>query len=105
MSSSKVLNFVVSGTRVIKVVATDEDPDTSPNGRVTYSIVSTHDKFTIDPQTGWLSTNAVSLRNIFWALVTQPSESHKAKIKGKSRSMLLVGKNLEFSHIFGVGED
>lgn len=42
------------------MVATDAD-GSGPNGRVTYSIVSTHDKFTIDPQTGWLSTNAVRI--------------------------------------------
>ena len=48
----------LSGTRVIRVFATDAD-GSGPNGEVTYSIVSTHDKFSIDPKTGWLVTNAV----------------------------------------------
>ena len=37
----------------------DEDPD-SPAGQIEYSIVSTHKKFKIDAETGWLSTNTVS---------------------------------------------
>ena len=47
------------GTRVIRVFATDED-GTGPNGQIAYSIVSTNNKFVIDPNTGWLTTNAVS---------------------------------------------
>ena len=44
--------------------ASDAD-GSGPNGEVTYSIVSTHDKFSIDPKTGWLVTNAVSCLFIF----------------------------------------
>ena len=40
--------------------AKDDDGDDVPSGKVTYSIVSTHNKFNIDRETGWLSTNAVS---------------------------------------------
>ena len=39
--------------------ASDAD-GSGPNAEVTYSIVSTHDKFSIDSKTGWLVTNAVS---------------------------------------------
>ena len=52
----------VSGTRVERVFAKDEDGPEGPNGQITYSIVSTHNKFVIDPKTGWLSTNAVSVK-------------------------------------------
>ena len=38
-----------------RVYAEDKDE----NQKITYSIVSTDDKFSIDPETGWLSTNAV----------------------------------------------
>jgi hypothetical protein len=58
-----------AGTRVIRVFAVDED-GSGPNGQVTYSIVSTHNKFVIDANTGWLSTSAVSisLGAIFWKI-------------------------------------
>jgi hypothetical protein len=42
------------------VFATDADGN-GPAGLVKYSIVSKHNKFKIDPNTGWLTTNAVSL--------------------------------------------
>ncbi len=45
---------------MIQVFARDLDGE-GPNGQVTYSIVSQHNKFDIDPKTGWLSTNAVSV--------------------------------------------
>lgn len=50
------------GTRVIRVYATDGD-GSGPSGQVTYSVVSTHNKFTIDANTGWLSTNAIFNRD------------------------------------------
>ncbi len=43
---------------MIQVFATDADGN-GPAGQVRYSIVSKHNKFKIDPTTGWLSTNAV----------------------------------------------
>ena len=43
---------------MIQVYATDAD-GSGPSGQVKYSIVSKHNKFTIDPHTGWLTTNAV----------------------------------------------
>lgn len=49
-----------AGTHVIQVFARDLDGKDGPNGQVTYSIVSQHNKFTIDPNSGWLSTSAVS---------------------------------------------
>ena len=52
--------FVILGTKVIQVFAKDDDGDNVPSGKVTYSIVSTHNKFNIDKETGWLTTNAVS---------------------------------------------
>ena len=47
----------LSGTRVLQLLATDQDE--GPNGEISYSIVSQHNKFTIDEKTGWLSTQAV----------------------------------------------
>ena len=44
---------------MIQVYAVDHDGNEGPNGQVTYSIVSQHNKFQIDPETGWVSTNAV----------------------------------------------
>ena len=55
-----VFFFLFSGTKVIRVHAVDNDEGL--NGQVTYSIVSTHNKFVIDPNNGWLSTNAVSVK-------------------------------------------
>ena len=52
--------FGILGTKVIQVFAKDDDGDSVPSGKVTYSIVSTHNKFNIDKETGWLTTNAVS---------------------------------------------
>jgi hypothetical protein len=52
--------FFLAGTRVLRVFASDAD-GSGPNAEVTYSIVSTHDKFSIDSKTGWLVTNAVSV--------------------------------------------
>ena len=49
----------------MQVKARDRDADTdpdSPAGRILFSIVSTHEKFKIDPETGWLSTNTVCNR-------------------------------------------
>lgn len=51
--------FAFSGTRVFQVQATDDDK-TGPNAQITYSIVSQGNKFNIDPNEGWLTTNAVS---------------------------------------------
>ena len=50
---------------MIQVFAHDDDGQEGPNGQVTYSIVSKHNKFTIDPRTGWLSTNAVRMDFFF----------------------------------------
>jgi hypothetical protein len=50
--------FSFLGTRVIQVFASDAD-GIGPSGQVKYSIVSKHNKFKIDPNTGWLTTNAV----------------------------------------------
>ena len=47
--------FTIAGTRVFRVMAEDKDEGTE----IKYSIVSTDDKFSIDSETGWLSTNAV----------------------------------------------
>ena len=61
---------------MVQVVARDkdaeEDPD-SPAGQIEYSIVSTHKKFKIDAETGWLSTNTVSIM-----------KTQKLCLKGKS---------------------
>ena len=59
--SLNILSFYLSGTKVIQVFAKDDDGDNVPSGKVTYSIVSTHNKFNIDKETGWLTTNAVSI--------------------------------------------
>ena len=58
----EVLEEEPVGTRVIRVFASDAD-ESGPNGEVTYSIVSTHDKFSIDAKNGWLVTNAVFNRD------------------------------------------
>lgn len=54
------LSLSFAGTRVFRVYAEDKD-ESERNKKITYSIVSTDDKFSIDPETGWLSTNAVRL--------------------------------------------
>ena len=46
------------------MTAIDNDGPDSPAGQITYSIVSTNNKFVIDKDTGVLSTNAVSQRYI-----------------------------------------
>jgi len=51
------------GTAVIRVQASDLDGADSPAGQITYSIVSTHTRFKIHPETGWLSTNTVFNRD------------------------------------------
>jgi len=54
------------GAAVVQVKARDrdanDDPD-SPAGQIEYSIVSTHKKFKIDSETGWLSTNTMFNRD------------------------------------------
>ena len=50
-------------TQVRAIDKDAEDDPTSPNGQVTYSIVSQHNKFTIDRNTGDLYTNAVRTKN------------------------------------------
>ena len=55
--------FSVKGAAVVQVRARDKDADEdplSPAGQIEFSIVSTHKKFKIDAETGWLSTNTVS---------------------------------------------
>jgi len=50
-------------TAVLEVRAEDkDDPDTGA-GQIVYSIVSTHNKFKINPQTGWISTNKIFNRD------------------------------------------
>ena len=54
-------------SQVIQVRARDRDADGDPDnpaGKIVYSIVSTHKHFKIHPETGWLSTNKVSLEFI-----------------------------------------
>ena len=77
----------LSGTRVCvsesqcAVTAIDNDGPDSPAGQITYSIVSTNNKFVIDKDTGVLSTNAVSQRCIHHSegrdLLTISMVSHK----------------------------
>ena len=57
------LLLLLAGTRVTQVRAVDRDAEDGPgpNGQVTYSIVSQHNKFTIDSNTGDLYTNAVRI--------------------------------------------
>ena len=49
-----------AGTRVFRVYAEDQD-ESERNSKITYSIVSTDDKFSIDPETGWVSTRFVRI--------------------------------------------
>jgi hypothetical protein len=42
------------------VKAVDQDNSSTPAGQIVYSIVSTHNKFSIDPKTGLLTTNKVT---------------------------------------------
>jgi len=46
-------------TAVVQVQAVDKDDPSSSAGRIVFSIVSTHQKFKINPTTGWISTNKV----------------------------------------------
>ena len=52
-----------AGTRVFRVYAEDKD-ESERNSKITYSIVSTDDKFSIDPETGWLSTKSVRISDV-----------------------------------------
>jgi hypothetical protein len=45
---------------VLQLKAVDQDNSSTPAGQIVFSIVSTHNKFTIDPKTGWLATNKVN---------------------------------------------
>ena len=45
----------------VRAVDRDAEDGPGPNGQVTYSIVSQHNKFTIDSNTGDLYTNAVRI--------------------------------------------
>ena len=59
---SHFLFSLFSDTRIVQVFAEDRDAidgEGGPNGQIVYSIVSQHNKFNIDPETGWLSTSAV----------------------------------------------
>ena len=65
------IKFLFAGTEVIQVRAIDRDSESleHPNsgaGKIVYSIVSTHNHFKIDSETGWLSTNKV--RSLFCVL-------------------------------------
>jgi len=48
---------------VLQLKAIDQDNSSTPAGQIVFSIVSTHNKFQIDPKTGWLSTNKVFNRD------------------------------------------
>ena len=48
-------------TAVLQVRASDRDDPETGAGQILFSIVSTHNKFKINPQTGWISTNKVGL--------------------------------------------
>ena len=57
-------SLLFADSKVIQVRASDKDADGDPDnpaGKIVYSIVSTHKHFKIHPETGWLSTNKVSL--------------------------------------------
>ena len=45
----------------VRAIDKDAEDGPGPNGQVTYSIVSQHNKFTIDRNTGDLYTNAVRM--------------------------------------------
>ena len=47
----------------VRAIDKDAEDGPGPNGQVTYSIVSQHNKFTIDRNTGDLYTNAVRTKN------------------------------------------
>jgi hypothetical protein len=51
---------VFSAAPVLQLKAVDQDNSSTPAGQIVFSIVSTHNKFTIDPKTGWLATNKVN---------------------------------------------
>jgi len=54
------------GAAVVQVRARDKDAEEDPNspaGQIEFSIVSTHKKFKIDAETGWLSTNTMFNRD------------------------------------------
>ena len=71
-----------SGTRVMRVMATDLDGNDGPAGKLNYSIVSQHEKFAIDSQTGWLTTNAVSHYIINCMLESDSTFCEKSKEVG-----------------------
>ncbi len=50
---------------MLQLKAVDQDNSSTPAGQIVFSIVSTHNKFTIDPKTGWLATNKVNDGEIF----------------------------------------
>jgi hypothetical protein len=51
----------VSDTDVLEVKAIDQDNSSTPAGQIVFSIVSTHNKFSINPKTGKLTTNKVTM--------------------------------------------
>ena len=62
-SNAETKIFYLPGAAVVQVRARDKDAEEDPNspaGQIEFSIVSTHKKFKIDAETGWLSTNTVS---------------------------------------------
>ncbi len=52
--------YLCSAAPVLQLKAVDQDNSSTPAGQIVFSIVSTHNKFTIDPKTGWLATNKVN---------------------------------------------
>ena len=54
----------------VRAIDKDAEDGPGPNGQVTYSIVSQHNKFTIDRNTGDLYTNAVRMKDR--ALIASP---------------------------------
>ena len=70
------------GTRFSRVFATDRDGPESPNGEITYSIVSTDNKFVIDPNTGWISTNTVFNEETTVDLTIKASDNGRPQLEG-----------------------
>ena len=67
----------------VRAIDKDAEDGPGPNGQVTYSIVSQHNKFTIDRNTGDLYTNAVRTKEPTWRGFDRRKWTGLARLRGR----------------------